>query len=450
MTAYDHLEAGADETRWQLEDLARITAPGRGERVLVLAAHPDDETLGAGGLLATCARADVPVTVVVASDGEASHPHSPTTTPAQLAARRRLEVQDAVAALAPDCAVRFLGLPDGELAEHCAALRAQVEHFAGTCTLIVSPWVGDRHPDHEACARAAADVAGQRGLAHWQYPIWFWHWGDPDGGGDDGGDLPRTELTRLDLDPASHAAKIRALGCHVSQHAPLSDRPGDEAILPPRILAHFTRPFEVFVSSADVPTGAVEPGVDFDALYERDDDPWGLADRFYEQRKRETVLVALPRPRFRRVFEPGCATGLLTERLAARADEVVAWDVSDRALAQTRARVAGLPVAVGRGRIPDEWPEGLFDLVVLSEVGYYCTDLTALAERTLQGLADDGVVLAVHWRHPASGHAQTAQAVHRVFERRLVPVVTHVEDDFLLHVWSRTGRSVAAETGVLP
>ena len=87
--------------------------------------------------------------------------------------------------------------------------------------------------------------------------------------------------------------------------------------------------------------------------------------------------------------------------------------------------------------------------MLLSEVGYYCADLDTLAERTLAALSDDGVVLACHWRHPAPGHAQSAQAVHRVFEERLHAVVTHVEDDFLLHVWTRTGRSVAAETGIV-
>ena len=441
MTAFDHLTEGTAETRWRLDHLPVLAAPGRAERLLVLAAHPDDETLGAGGLLATCARRDVPVTVVVASDGEASHPHSPTTTPAELARRRRREVQAAVAELIPGCAVRFLGLADGRLTEHRAALQAQVDHLAADCTLIVSPWSGDRHPDHEACARAAAEVAERRGLAHWQYPIWWWHWGDP-------AQDTAAGLGRLELEPAAHAAKTRALACHASQHAPLSARPGDEAILPPGVLAHFTRPFECFVTSAGRDRSG-ETAVDFEALYARDDDPWGLAGRFYEQRKREIVLAALPRPRFRRVFEPGCATGLLTERLAERADEVVAWDVTERALDQARARVAGLPVTVGRGRIPDDWPEGTFDLVLLSEVGYYCSDLTALAERTLAGLADDGVVVACHWRHPAPGHAQSAQAVHRVFEERLHAVVTHVEDDFLLHVWTRTGRSVAAETGIV-
>ena len=441
--AFDHLAAGTDESGWVLDDLDRLTPPGRGARVLVLAAHPDDETLGAGGLLALCARRDVAVTVVIATDGEASHPDSPTTTPAQLADRRRTEVQAAVAALVPGGAVRFLGLPDGQLYEHRAALQAQVTHFADDCTLIVSPWSGDRHPDHESCALAAAEVARQRDVPHWQYPIWLWHWAQP---GDDA--VPTAELARLDLDPDARSAKARALDCHVSQHSPLSDRAGDEAILPARMLAHFTRPFECFVA-ADRHSRTTPPAVDFEALYEQADDPWELADRFYEQRKRDVVLAALPRPRFHRVFEPGCATGLLTAGLAARADNVVAWDLTDRALDQTRARVSGMPVTVHRGRIPDEWPDGRFDLVMLSEVGYYCTDLHQLVERTLQSLTDDGVVLACHWRHPAPGHAQSAQAVHRVFEERLSPVVTHVEDDFLLHVWTRTGHSVARETGIL-
>ena len=156
----------------------------------------------------------------------------------------------------------------------------------------------------------------------------------------------------------------------------------------------------------------------FDRLYAAADDPWGLAERFYERRKRELVLASLPRAHFRRAFEPGCATGLLTAGLAGRCDAVVAWDAAAAAVAQAARRLAGAPhVRVEVGAIPGAWPAGEFDLVVLSEVGYYVADLDALAARVDSALAGDGVVLAVHWRHAAADHPQTADDVHRVLGR---------------------------------
>jgi len=439
--AFDHRTAGTDEDVWsrcaELAGLADLELPGTGARVVVVSAHPDDETLGAGGLIATLADRGVPVDVVVASNGEASHPDSPTYSPAELAARRKDEVRAAVACLAPGGDVVFLDLPDGRLARHVDDIASALGRLEPTH--LVTPWQHDGHPDHQACAEAAARVGGAR---HWQYPIWAWHWGGPDV-------LPWPDLRRHRLDESAAKRKAAALDCHVSQHTPLSAAAGDEAILPPNVLAHFRRDSEAFVVDAPAAGAAY-----FDELYAHDADPWGLGSRFYEQRKRELVLAALPRPRFRRVFEPGCATGLLTRRLAARADEVVAWDGADAAVAAVAAGDAvsaiGGRVVVERRRIPDDWPDGSFDLVVLSEVGYYCRDLDLLALRARESLTDDGVLVACHWRRPAPDHPHTAEQVHRALGAGLHPLATHVEGDFLLDVWSVSGRSVAQDDGIVP
>jgi LmbE family N-acetylglucosaminyl deacetylase len=445
MTTFHHDDASPPDAAWLAGPLAEtgtLQSPGHGDRLVVLAAHPDDETLGAGGLIAAAHARGASITVVVSTDGEASHPGSTTHSPADLARRRRGEVQHAVAQLAPGSAVHFLGLPDGRLAELTDALTAQVEYHAHGATHIVAPWDGDRHPDHAACARAAAQVAQQLQLTCWQYPIWAWHWGRPAAE-----DLPWESVRRLPLTAGELAAKQRAIGCHVSQHSPLSDRPGDEPIITAEMLAHFERPFETFVV---VPVAdATVPGY-FDALYARSDDPWQLDVRFYEQRKRSLLLASLPRPRFSRAFEPGCATGLITAELALRCDEVVAWDVAERALEQTRHRMDGAPhVRVEAGAIPDDWPDGGFDLIVLSEVGYYCPDLDRLAKAVWTSVVTDGVVAACHWRRPAPAHPHTAEAVHEVLGRGHCAVVEHVEDDFCLQVWTRSGESVAVETGLV-
>jgi LmbE family N-acetylglucosaminyl deacetylase len=437
--SFDHRTAGSAETSWtaRLVDLPRLQLRP-GANVLVVAAHPDDETLGAGGLIARAAATGCQVSIVIATDGEASHPDSPSHTPAQLAGIRRAEVHAAVRALHADARVRLLHLPDGAVADHRELLADALADDLSRADLVVSPWCGDGHPDHQACAEVVTRLlAAHPQLPHWQYPIWFWHWADPDAA------LPH--LARLDLDQFALAAKLRALNCHRSQHRPLSDAAGDEAILPPQVVARFRRDFECFVVTA----AASEQGY-FDELYARSPDPWGLDERFYEQRKRDLVVASLPRSTFRRAFEPGCATGALTQRLAARCAELVAWDGAASALAAARSRLATRPgVHFGQRRIPHDWPDGRFDLIVLSEVGYYCADLDLLAARIDASLDADGVLLACHWRRAAPDHPHSAEDVHAAIGLRLHRVVRHDEDDFLLDVWTRSGHSVAVETGIV-
>jgi SAM-dependent methyltransferase len=235
----------------------------------------------------------------------------------------------------------------------------------------------------------------------------------------------------------------------VSQHSPLSDAPGDEAILSAPFLMHFQRASETFFVERR-PQPATSTGY-FDALYRRSDDPWGLRTRYYEQRKRRIVMASLPRPRFGRVFEPGCALGLLTRHLAPRSELVVAWDAADAAVRQARRTLRTVDnVVIERGQIPEQWPTGSFDLIILSEIGYYCPDLQALRTRIEESLAADGLLVACHWRHPAPDHPHTAADVHQALGRGLHEVVRHIETDFLLQVWCRSAKSVAQHEGILP
>ncbi len=447
--AFEGTAEGTLAARWDglRAGLPGLPMPVTSDRMLVVAAHPDDETLGAGGLLAAAEAHGVQLTVLVATDGDASHPGSPTHSAKDLANVRRREVYAALATLAPSAEVIMLGLPDGRLRECVDELTAEIRRAAAGCTHLVTPWVGDRHPDHEACARAAATAAAEHAVQHWQYPIWAWHWDDPNAPV-----LPRDALRVIALDEAALRAKQAAIACYASQSAPLSARPGDEAVLTPGMLAHFRGHTETFVlapSTDAVPGDAASPDY-FDGLYQQSADPWGLEHRFYERRKRANLLAALTRPRFRRAFEPGCATGLLTTELARRCDEVVAWDVVPAAVETARSQLADAQnVTVAQGQIPGQWPDGTFDLILLSEVGYYCTDLEELVRRIDASLADDGVLVACHWRHAAPLHPHTAGAVHGALGAGRQVVVSHVEADFILHVWSRTGHSVAAAEGIV-
>jgi LmbE family N-acetylglucosaminyl deacetylase len=249
MTAFDAQTAGTSETAWRrcewLHD-AREFEPPRATGLLVLVAHPDDETLGAGGLIGSVAETGVEVHVIVASDGAASHPNSPSHSPAQLAALRRGEVAQAVFALAPKATLDYLGLPDGDLGTHEDELRATLHGACHGQSLVLAPWAYDRHPDHEACARAARSVAAQEpALTLLEFPVWAWHWGDPAA---DPVDLdPAIAATRrFTLDVQCGARKRAAIACYPSQTASLSPEPGDEAVLTSATLEYFTRDYECF------------------------------------------------------------------------------------------------------------------------------------------------------------------------------------------------------------
>jgi LmbE family N-acetylglucosaminyl deacetylase/SAM-dependent methyltransferase len=431
-------------------------------RIVVLAAHPDDETLGAGGIISAAGDRGHPVEVVIATDGAASHPTSPTHTPPQLAAIRRQEAWAAVHELNAGASLRLLGLPDGAMDEHEDVLARILHHVAQGPTRLFTTWFDDRHPDHRACSAAARAVAGRRtDVEVWEFPIWAWHWGDPAAD-----DLPAQQSRRIPITPSGQHRRAQALRRYPSQFEPLSDQSGDEPVLSSGFLAHFDRPFDVVIAPPEAGGPAAlgpafasqtsaRAGVTgyFDDLYAHADDPWGLADRWYEHRKRELLLAALPRPRFRRAFEPGCAIGLLTEQLIGRCDEVIAADAADRAVELTRERVTGLgQVTVSRMSIPTDWPTGgSFDLIVLSEVAYYVERLEELAQRLRDSLDPDGIVVLCHWRHAAPDHPHTAWEVHRELPllAGLSRLVRHEEDDFLLDVVGRRPESVAVREGIV-
>ncbi|MHC8391962.1 SAM-dependent methyltransferase [Pseudomonas sp. MDT2-39-1] len=191
----------------------------------------------------------------------------------------------------------------------------------------------------------------------------------------------------------------------------------------------------------------------FDGLFAGNDDPWSFRQRWYEQRKRAITLAALPRPHYRAIFEPGCANGELSFELASRCDRLLCCDTAAAAVTLARTRLGPFDHAeVRQSRLPADWPEEKFDLIVLSEVGYYLDtdDLKCLIDQAENSLTADGQLLACHWRPPIDGCPLNARQVHDLLHEHLnLPrLVLHQEADFLLELWSREPRSVAALEGL--
>ncbi|MFC5061728.1 PIG-L deacetylase family protein [Actinomycetospora atypica] len=234
---------GTDEARWRSSDLLpglprvgpdACRPPGR---VVVLAPHPDDEVLGAGATLAAWAAAGTEVVVVAVTDGEGSHPGSPTLVPADLVRLRDAERRRALErlGLGGSRLVRA-GLPDGHVAAHRDELADLLHGELLPGDTVLAPLSGDGHPDHDA----VADVAGATTLPVWRYAVWLWHWADPDGP-----DVPRDGAVAVTVDAAALAAKRAAVDEFTTQVRPLSDDPRDGVILPPGVLARLLREIEV-------------------------------------------------------------------------------------------------------------------------------------------------------------------------------------------------------------
>lgn len=191
---------------------------------------------------------------------------------------------------------------------------------------------------------------------------------------------------------------------------------------------------------------------DFDAFFSGNDDPWGFKSRWYESRKRALTLACLPAARYASAYEPGCANGELSAALAGRCEQLLVSDGAPKAVAAARVRLAPFAnVRVSEAWLPGQWPEQSFDLIVISEIGFYLTvmHLDQLAARALASLRHGGTVLACHWRRPVENCALGGDEVQqRLGDGLALPQLSQlIEPDFRLDVWCRDARSVAQREG---
>ncbi len=224
-----------------------ILAPGP---VLVLAPHPDDETLGCGGLIAQACAEGREVQVLIVTDGAGSHPGSRAWPAARLKAQREQEARTAVAELGlPADNVHFAGLPDGQAPHDGAAFDAAVRQIAShpaarAARTLIATWQHDPHPDHVAVSRVARAIAAANEVRLLSYPVWGWTLPPEQPFAE-----PPPSGWRLDI--AQHLpSKRRAIAAHQSQTTNLIDDDPDGFRLQDEFVALFTRPFEVYLEAS--------------------------------------------------------------------------------------------------------------------------------------------------------------------------------------------------------
>jgi LmbE family N-acetylglucosaminyl deacetylase len=217
---------------------------------IVVAPHPDDESLACGGLTAEACRQGLPGKVVIVSDGAGSHPNSKAYPPDRLTALREEEAKQAGAELGlkPEDML-FLRLPDrfvpfeGEEAERAIDAIVDCVRDIGARSLFVS-WRHDPHCDHEASYRIAREAQRRVGEVRlFEYVVW-------------GHTLPpSTEVDpirsgfRIRIDQKALENKRRAIAAHRSQTTDLIDDDPAGFRFTKSGLTRFDLPYEFFFES---------------------------------------------------------------------------------------------------------------------------------------------------------------------------------------------------------
>jgi LmbE family N-acetylglucosaminyl deacetylase len=215
--------------RWlrKMPELNLDECPG----LILVAPHPDDETLGFGATAASLRSRGIGVQVVSVSDGGGADPGLSRLERIWLERDRRAELQCATKLLGLDEPI-YLSLPDGQLEAH----EPEVTNFLADLLAgdvnhpwCATTWRGDGHPDHEAVGRAVVRAARGAGTVVLEYPVWMWHWAQPDDV-----DVPWHRMFTVPVDPAALARKRRAAKVFATQLN--AGQPGAEPVLPPFVV----------------------------------------------------------------------------------------------------------------------------------------------------------------------------------------------------------------------
>jgi protein-L-isoaspartate O-methyltransferase len=156
----------------------------------------------------------------------------------------------------------------------------------------------------------------------------------------------------------------------------------------------------------------------FEDMYQQDPDPWDFETSDYEAQKYQTTINSLPKTHYNNALELGGSIGVLTALLAQHCDSLLSIDVSETAQQKAIARCQDLPqVRFKIAQVPQDFPNETFDLILVSEVGYYLSwsDLNQTQQLIIKYLNKGGHLLLVHWTLYAKDYPLTGDEVHDSF-----------------------------------
>jgi LmbE family N-acetylglucosaminyl deacetylase len=248
----DDTHLGQPELAWKLSkglSGVQLIQIGDIRRIVLVAAHPDDEVFGAGGLIQYGLLKGLSMQLLAVTDGEACYPDSAVAPTLDLVAIRHNESRQALQRLGwGEPNIAQLHLPDGEVTSYQEALRLQLLTMLRPGDLCVAPWWLDGHPDHDACGAAALSASQTIGARMLGYLVWTWHWANPQGT-----DIPWEQCRRLDLNRRERARKRWAAGAFDSQINSIGRDAADAAVLPAPLLRRFWRSYEIYVETPRMP-----------------------------------------------------------------------------------------------------------------------------------------------------------------------------------------------------
>ena len=330
---------------------------------VVLAPHPDDEILGAAGLMIEAESRGLNFGVVILTDGGASHPDADASV---LSAKRRRETELGLnALLRRPVTTLFCDIPDSQLVRRVSdnPTLAKLEKFVQECgakTLVVTD-PADNHPDHKAAFGLGARLIASGACSQ----LTTMRIGQRLDG--DALSLPFYELPLK----GARKKKEKAMAEHVSQSSSQNEFGQGFALTSEMIKPFLDEEHYRVARSAGEASSAI-PASHFEMLFAQSDDPWGYCDLPYEQYRFDQTLKILKGQHFASGLELGCANGELTRRLAPLCKSLISIDHSMKAVECARAKVNDYPhIHLLCGSIPKDTPEGKFDLIILSDMLYY-------------------------------------------------------------------------------
>ena len=416
--------------------------------LLVLAPHPDDESLGCGGLINLLTKLNKKVGIIFLTSGSASHPNSATHPPSKLSKIRELEALKACNILGvAETDRHFLYHEDGKLKDltrrHINEISHEIANIftQGNFNAIATPWRRDPHPDHIAAyniGEAVCRILNNKPLRI-EYPIWLWKNGITT-------DWPyESEVSCYKLDISTvFDEKWKAIAMHQSQLGQIIRDDIYGFVLTDELLEPFKTNTEYFFLTKQQNLRTLSSEY-FNNLYSVNIDPWNFRESEYEQEKYNHSIQTLKPHTYDYCLELGCSIGVQSEMLSDICRKVLAVDISEKAIVEAKKNYGHKANIEFRVKdVTENFPIGTYDLIICSEMAYYLKskDLMKLFDNVNKSLRLHGKFLMVHWTGFVPNYPLSGNEVHDVFSKNAIDwgfqeLVHQKHQKYRLQLWDK-------------